>query len=132
MSLPSLWTFNQVNISTETNEPEEKAASTNNFQAGGTCEANYEGSQAWYPGDLLPSFPLPPLNFLQRPWHTGVIDSTQPGPTGELVYKVAFLTFGNSETLPADKLRPLQEPFEQHVEPTKLQVRTKKLFLSLL
>lgn len=50
-----------------------------------------------------------------------MIDSTQPGPTGELVYKVAFLTFGNSETLPADKLRPLQEPFEQHVEPSKLK-----------
>ena len=102
----------------------------NSFQAGSTCEANYEGSQAWYPGELFSPYSRPPRNCLHQPAHVGVIDSTQPGPTGELVYKVAFLTFGNSETLPADKLRPLQEPFEQHVDPSKLKVRTKKLFLS--
>jgi len=95
-------TADLVNISTETSEPaaDEAAAGASDFQAGSTVEANYEGSQAWYPG---------------------VIDSTQPGPSGETLYKVTFLTFGNSESLLAEKLRPLQEPFDGHADPSKLK-----------
>ena len=62
------------------------------------------------------------LSILLVPWYPGVIDSTQPGPSGELVYKVAFLTFGNSATLAGDKLRSLQDPFENHVDPAKIKV----------
>ena len=91
-----------------------------------TMRAVRHGTQV----SLCPLCPLAYLSmfhFLVALRHAGVIDSTQPGPSGETLYKVTFLTFGNSESLLAEKLRPLQEPFDGHADPAKLKVRIKQI-----
>lgn len=91
-----------------------------------TMRAVRHGTQV----SLCPLCPLAYLSmfhFLVALRHAGVIDSTQPGPSGETLYKVTFLTFGNSESLLAEKLRPLQEPFDGSADPSKLKVRIEQI-----
>lgn len=65
-----------------------------------TVEATYDGSATWYPG---------------------VIHSAARGVSGETMYVVNFLTFGNSETLPESKLRTLVDPLALPMEATHIK-----------